>query len=183
MNPRLLRTATAALLLLSACGDSGAGGTGGGAPSEPRWTCIHAGDDYCTCFYDDGNLLLSDGQYEIDSCSTEEALGEGVCTQGDDSCDCVGFYCGADLELGTCSCSTINLITEGEFTVSECTDYAYCCIFPDTDLCFCGSLACDPGDTQVTSCSVETVTAVLDERDTEHSYVDVCSEPEAPPAE
>lgn len=178
MNSNTLLSAATALFLF-ACGDSGTGGTGGAPPSEPRWVCIHAGEDYCSCFYDDGTLVLSGNQYEIDSCSSDHSALEGLCSQGDDSCACIGFYCGADLEFGTCSCSTTNLVTPGEFTVTECTDYDYCCVIADTDLCFCGTSPCEFGDTEVSYCGIDSVAPVLDERDTENTYVKQCSEPPA----
>lgn len=172
--------AAGALMFTAGCGDSDSTGFGGSGGSEPRWACVHAGQDYCTCSIVEGTLLFSDGQYEVDNCVAEEEIaGDGFCQQTDDSCQCTGYYCGADLELGTCSCSTSSaIIAPDEFTVPDCTDYAYCCISPDSDLCFCGSFECEPDEVKVSECSLDAALPVYSERAPETTFSGACAEPE-----
>lgn len=173
----------ASVMFILGCGDSGTTGVGGSAETGPRWVCVHAGQDYCTCSVVEGTLALSSGQYEVDNCNAEdEVAGDGFCEQTDDACQCTGYYCGADLELGTCACSTSSaIVTPDEFSVSECTDYAYCCISADSDLCFCGSLACDPDEVEVSECSLGAALPVYSEREPENTFGGECVKPESVP--
>jgi hypothetical protein len=163
-----------------ACGDSGE--TGPEPESdEPRWACVRSSPTYCTCVVVEGTLALSSGQQEVDGCAvTDISGGMGICWQADDNCSCISYECGADLDLGTCGCfADHHTIDTSGFAVSTCDDYASCCVSADSELCFCGTLPCEAGEVEVTSCNAQTAGPVLDERDPARASVAAC----APPAD
>ena len=185
MRTLLGRCALPAVMLVTSalfgCGDSdggGLGGAGGGTP-EPRGVCVRSSATYCNCFVVEGELLLSGGQAEVDSCAAADIGDTGLCWQsGEDDCACVSYECGADLEYGTCACFVDhNRVDPAAFPTTSCDTYEHCCLSGDNELCFCGIVACDASETEVVACDAARVAPLLDERDDTRTRVESCVPP------
>lgn len=131
---------------------SGAAGAGGSAGAAAALHCDMSGTDLCTCIEAGGGNAPTPGV----TCGPTDVGGGYCCADigypgGIHTCQCTNWGC---FNGSVCSCGP----NGGTDTACK-PGFAHCCV-PTSEIlnptmCRCSNFACQPSDTEVTSCGID----------------------------